>query len=55
MLWYNLRDVFQGEKGQGMVEYAYILGFVALLAAASFTSLSGGIVTTIDSVRGAFP
>ena len=44
------------ERGQGLMEYAVILGFVAVLCVAALSGLGQQIVTVLyDSVVGAFP
>lgn len=47
-----LKNFFNNEEGQDLVEYSLLLGFVALAAAATLTSLGGslnGIYTTINT------
>jgi pilus assembly protein Flp/PilA len=39
-----------GEPGQGMAEYGLILSLVAVVCAAAFTLLRGGISNTLNSV-----
>jgi pilus assembly protein Flp/PilA len=41
---------WQPEEGQGMAEYGLILSLVAVVCAAAFTLLHGGISNTINSV-----
>ncbi len=42
------------EEGQGMVEYALIIALVAIVLAASLTSLQTGITGVFDSIVAAF-
>ena len=39
-----------GEEGQGMAEYGLILALVAVVCAAAFTVLQGGINNTLNTV-----
>lgn len=47
MYWEHFKARYLGQKGQGMVEYAVILAFVAIIAA-SFAS-DGGLKAGIDA------
>ncbi|MCX6045874.1 MAG: Flp family type IVb pilin [Chloroflexi bacterium] len=42
------------EEGQGMAEYALIIALVAIVLAASLTSLQGGITNVFNSIVTAF-
>jgi len=42
------------EEGQGMAEYALIIALVAIVLAASLTSLEGGIAGVFDGIVTAF-
>ncbi|MFN8490662.1 MAG: Flp family type IVb pilin [Caldilineaceae bacterium] len=42
------------EEGQGMAEYALIIALVAIVLAASLTSLQGGIKAVFDAIVTAF-
>ncbi len=42
------------EEGQGMAEYALIIALVAIVLAASLTSLQGGIASVFTSIVSAF-
>lgn len=39
-----------GEEGQGMAEYGLILALVAVVCAAAFTALQGGINNTLNTI-----
>lgn len=45
--WYNIKETVKDNKGQGMVEYALIIGLVAVLLIVGLTSMK-------DSIAGAF-
>jgi len=40
----------RNEKGQGMVEYALIIGLVAVVLVGALVLLSGGISNTFDAI-----
>ena len=42
------------EEGQGMAEYALIIALVAIVLAASLTSLQGGIANVFSTIVSAF-
>ena len=42
----------RNEKGQGMVEYALIIGLVAVLLVGALVLLSGGIEGLFDNITG---
>ena len=42
------------EEGQGMAEYALIIALVAIVLAASLTSLQGGIASVFTTIVSAF-
>jgi Flp pilus assembly pilin Flp len=42
------------EEGQGMAEYALIIALVAIVLAASLTSLQGGIASVFTTIVAAF-
>ena len=44
----------KNEEGQGMAEYALIIALVAIVLAASLTSLQGGITTVFSNIVSAF-
>ena len=48
--WWNLQRYLKSEKGQGMVEYALILGLVAVACIAGMTNIGGAVVTKINTV-----
>ena len=47
-------NAVQNEEGQGMAEYALIIALVAIVLAASLTSLEGGIAGVFSSIVTAF-
>ena len=46
----TVKRVLRNPKGQGMAEYGLILALVAVVAAAAFTFMEGGIDTLIRAV-----
>jgi pilus assembly protein Flp/PilA len=50
----NRLAVVKNEEGQGMAEYALIIALVAIVLAASLTSLQGGITGVFTSIVAAF-
>ena len=48
--WWNLQRYLKSEKGQGMVEYALILGLVAVACIAGMTNVGSAAVTKINTV-----
>jgi pilus assembly protein Flp/PilA len=45
-----LRDVMKDENGQDMVEYAIVMGLIAMGATAAMTTLAGKISTGFGSL-----
>ena len=50
----NRLAAVKNEDGQGMAEYALIIALVAIVLAASLTSLQGGITNVFSSIVSAF-
>ena len=50
----NRLTAMKNEEGQGMAEYALIIALVAIVLAASLTSLQGGIANVFSSIVSAF-
>ena len=50
----NRLAVVENEEGQGMAEYALIIALVAIVLAASLTSLQGGIANVFSTIVAAF-
>ena len=48
--WWNLQRYLKSEKGQGMVEYALVVGLVALAAITTMTSLGTEISTRFTGI-----
>jgi len=48
--WYNIKETIKDKKGQGMVEYALIIGLVAVLLIVGLTSLKDGIAGTFTKI-----
>ncbi len=51
----RLVEVKEGEQGQGLVEYALIVLFVAVAAVATLTILGTTVSDMFDTVVGLFP
>jgi Flp pilus assembly pilin Flp len=49
-----IKRLFKDESGQGMVEYALVIGVivVALFIAYELTGLKGWVTTTINKIKG---
>ena len=52
---YNIKEILKDKKGQGMVEYALIIGLVAVLLITGLTALQGGIEGTFTKIKNALP
>ena len=48
----GLRDAMKDEHGQDMVEYAIVMGLIALGATAAMNTLASTIATAFTSVTG---
>lgn len=48
--WDMLKDALKNEEGQDLVEYAMIMGCIALAATAGMSSLAAGINTVFGNV-----
>jgi pilus assembly protein Flp/PilA len=49
-VWARLAQVFDGEEGQGLTEYALILGLVALIAIGALTMVGGSVSSELSTV-----
>lgn len=47
----KMKNLFVGEEGQGMTEYALVLGIIAIGAIAALVLLRGQINTLITNVK----
>ncbi len=45
-----LGKLLRDESGQGMVEYGLIIALVAVVLAASLTSMQDGVATTFENI-----
>ena len=54
-IWYDIKETMKDKKGQGMVEYALIIGLVAVLLIGGLTALEGGISGTFTKIKNALP
>lgn len=51
LVMYNyLLSYFNDEEGQGMVEYALIIGLIAIVVIGVLTTLGGGIAASFDRI-----
>lgn len=48
--WWNFQRYLKSEKGQGMVEYALILGLIALASILTMTSVGTEISTKFTNI-----
>lgn len=46
-----LRRLVSEEEGQGMVEYALIIGLVAIVLIVAITGMQGGIAAVFDKIK----
>jgi Flp pilus assembly pilin Flp len=46
----HIKELFYGQEGQGMAEYALILAFVALVVITALPILAGSIKTQLTNV-----
>lgn len=53
--WYDIKETIKDEKGQGMVEYALIIGLVAVLLIGGLTLMKDKIAATFTSITTALP
>lgn len=47
-----IRRFLQEEEGQGLVEYALIIGLIAVVAIAALTASGGSISTIFNTISG---
>lgn len=50
----SLRNLRDGEEGQGLVEYALILGLVAVVATVVLTEIGGDITNVFNEIKAKF-
>ena len=50
-----VRALLQDDGGQGLAEYALILGFIAVLCVAAVGSLGGGLAAQFQSASTVYP
>lgn len=48
-----LKRLFVEEEGQGLVEYALIIGLIAVLAIAALGAIGGGVQEKLEAIQGA--
>ena len=51
----RMKAFHKGRKGQGLVEYALIIGLIAVVLIASLNLVEGGIAGTFTKVINALP
>jgi pilus assembly protein Flp/PilA len=49
-LWARLAKILDDEEGQGLTEYALILGLIAVVAIAALTLLGGSVTRMLSTV-----
>lgn len=50
---YDIKETLKGKEGQGMVEYALIIGLVAVLLIGALTLLKDEIADVFSQITGA--
>lgn len=53
--WYDIKENLKDKKGQGMVEYALIIGLVAVALIVGLQALTGGIDGTFTKIKNTLP
>lgn len=48
--WYEIKETLKDKKGQGMVEYALIIGLVSVVAILVLGSMGGNIVAKFQEI-----
>ncbi|MDD4504406.1 MAG: Flp family type IVb pilin [Clostridiaceae bacterium] len=48
--WYNIKETLKDKKGQGMVEYALIIGLIAVVLITVLTNMGGGIKSKFQDI-----
>lgn len=48
--WYNIKETVKDNKGQGMVEYALIIGLIAVVVITVLTTMGGSITTKFQDI-----
>jgi pilus assembly protein Flp/PilA len=48
--WYNIKETVKDNKGQGMVEYALIIGLVSVVAIVILGSMGGKITDKFQAI-----
>ena len=48
--WYDIKETLKDKKGQGLVEYALIIGLVAVLLIGSLTLLKDDIIAAFTRI-----
>jgi len=51
--WYDIKETLKDKKGQGMVEYALIIGLIAVALIVGLGALSDEIGLTFDKINDA--
>lgn len=46
-----LKRLVSGEEGQGLVEYALIIGLIAIVLIVALNGMAGGIAGVFDRIR----
>ena len=54
-IWYDIKERIKDKKGQGMVEYALIIGLVAVLLIGGLTALQVDIASVFTGITNALP
>ena len=54
-LWYDIKERIKDKKGQGMVEYALIIGLVAVVLVVALNALEVDIAAAFKKITDALP
>lgn len=54
-IWYDIKETMKDKKGQGMVEYALIIGLIAVVLIVALQNIEGGISGAFDKIVDALP
>ncbi|HNR05289.1 MAG TPA: Flp family type IVb pilin [Bacillota bacterium] len=51
--WYDIKETLKDKKGQGMVEYALIIGLIAVVLITVLTNMGTGIEDKFEEITNA--
>jgi len=53
--WYDIKETLKDKKGQGMVEYALIIGLVAVVVIGALQLLGTDIIAAFEDITDTLP